>query len=76
VTFLRGGEFLEARLRNLRPTRLLPDRLQTHALLEHLGGVARGRLVEGAGVALQGGFLILQAPVVLVQDLRADVEVQ
>src|SRR5262245_56805947 len=63
------------RLRELRGARLLPDGLQAHALLEHLGRVARGRLVEGAGVALQGRFLILQAPVVVAQDLRADVDV-
>ena len=53
-------------MRELLSARLLPDRLEAHALFEHLGGVARGRLVEGAGVALQGGFLILAISVIVL----------
>src|SRR5215210_4276094 len=62
-------------LPGLRLAGALPDRLQAHALVEHLGRVARGGLVEGAAVHLQRGLLVAEAAVVLAEDLRADVDV-
>jgi hypothetical protein len=62
-------------LRDLLLPGALPDGLEAHPLLEHLGGVSGRRLVEGAGVLLQRRLLVAQAPVVLAQDLSADVDV-
>src|SRR5689334_2506747 len=55
--------------------RLLPEELQPRLLGEHLGGVLRGRLVERAGVHLQGGLGVVEAALVLAQDLRPDLDI-
>src|SRR5438128_7699426 len=54
---------------------LLPERLEARAFREHLVGVLRARLVERAGVHLQRGFRVVEAPLVFAQDLRADLDV-
>src|SRR5581483_10896706 len=55
--------------------RLLPEDLEARLLGEHLARVLRGRLVERAGVHLQRGLGVAEAPLVLAQDLRADRDV-
>src|SRR5438477_293563 len=59
----------------LRLLRLLPEGLQARELGEHLVGVLRARLVEGAGVHLQRRFRVAESPLVFAQDLRADLDV-
>src|SRR5437773_10665874 len=59
----------------LRLLRLLPENLEAGALGEHLVRVLRARLVESAGVHLQRGLRVAEAPLVLAQDLGADLDV-
>src|SRR5258708_17116970 len=59
----------------LRLLRLLPEHFQSSALGKYLVGVLGARLVEGTGVHLQRGLGVAEAPLVLAQDLRADLDV-
>src|SRR5689334_4608924 len=59
----------------LRLPHLLPEELEPGALGEDLGRVLATRLVERAGVHLQRRLGVVTAPLVLAQDLGADLDV-